>query len=369
MKVEREIAGFTIPYAAGAFIAAYAGNILCVRHISCASASLTFTMILLVVLVCSARHHLPEPGIRWTIALLGMAAGLFCGFNQAVMSISELPSGLAAAAEGFGESMQAAVDSLPFRDARTSAVIKALTTGERSSLGKDVVQVFRDSGASHILALSGLHLGIIYGIVSHSLSIAGNSIRARYARSALTVILCGSYTLATGAGASIVRAFLFILLNEAGRLTFRCHSGRTVFFAALLIQLCLSPQSAGSVSFQLSYAAMAGISFIYPMLRDLWPQGNAPSRLNPMKRIWESCALSISCQLTTGPLAYMYFGTFPMHFLLTNLLALPIVGIVVPLSLATLVLHCIGICPHILIFLTEGAAGILIRTLEIIASM
>ena len=73
--------------------------------------------------------------------------------------------------------------------------------------------------------------------------------------------------------------------------------------------------------------------------------------------------------MTTGPVAYLYFGTFPMHFLLTNLLALPLTGVIIPLGAMTLVLHEAGICPDLLIRLTEWLTGLLIRALEIIAEM
>ena len=72
-----------------------------------------------------------------------------------------------------------------------------------------------------------------------------------------------------------------------------------------------------------------------------------------MRWVWNSAALSIACQITTGPLAYLYFGTFPKYFILTNMLALPLVGIIIPTSILTLLLNYMGICPDILIKATE----------------
>ena len=144
--------------------------------------------------------------------------------------------------------------------------------------------------------------------------------------------------------------------------------------AALIIQIVISPTAVRSAGFQLSYAAMAGIAFIYPYLKDFWPSGgdnptSLYSRLDLPRRIWESAALSISCQITTGPLAYLYFRSLPMHFILTNLIALPLTTALIPAALVTIVLHGAGICPDAAIRFTEWLAHSLLRSLEIISTM
>ena len=88
-----------------------------------------------------------------------------------------------------------------------------------------------------------------------------------------------------------------------------------------------------------------------------------------VKKIWDTAAVSISCQATTAPIAYHYFGTFPMYFLLTNLMALPLTGIIIPISAATVLLTSIGICPEILIRATEGVTSCLISVLKTISQM
>ena len=106
------------------------------------------------------------------ILIMATAActGLTCGFSGVLLSISDCDGGLMKVAGRFGESMQEAIDSIEFRKEQTGALVKALLTGNRTSLTSETIQVFRNSGASHILALSGLHLGIIYGIMKKILS-------------------------------------------------------------------------------------------------------------------------------------------------------------------------------------------------------
>jgi ComEC/Rec2-related protein len=164
------------------------------------------------------------------------------------------------------------IGSLPVSSDTTRGLILALLTGDRSGLTAEQTAAFRASGASHILALSGLHLGVIYLIVSRLLSVLGNSIPARRVRSVLTILLAGWYTLATGAGPSIVRAFLFILIHETcAMFPERRTSPVRTLLMALTIQLALAPHVITSLGFQLSYLAMTGLVVLYPRLAAWYP--------------------------------------------------------------------------------------------------
>ena len=375
MDVEREIAGIALPFTIGAVITVCTVKSFCAGGFIVHELAFAACYVSLCGLLLRKRLSLGDGAVR-TLLIFSVCS---CGALSGAVSAYHIPfadcSSVEEYAIGFGIRMQNIIDSIPFSSAQTNALLKALLTGERSTLSPELTEAFRDSGASHILALSGLHLGIIYGIFSKVLFFMGNSMAGRRMRSAVIVILCGFYTLATGAGPSIVRAFIFIFLGEAARMTGRLHSLRQLLMASLLIQVIIDPLSVRSVSFQLSYAAMAGIAFIYPWLRDFWPSGEAGddscgrALVRAMRWIWNSAALSISCQLATGPLAYLYFGTFPQHFLLTNLISLPLTGFIIPCALASLVLSGLGWCPTFMISVTEWLVSLLTWSLEVIASM
>lgn len=370
MRVEREIAEFAIPFTAGVLLAVCSADISYGHLISSC-------IIVTALALLGHGRRLSDTARRCLIGAVAFGCGILCGATGVILHMDMPESAIERIALKFCSRIQSAIDDIPFRDSSTSALTKALLTGERASLPREVTEAFRDSGASHILSLSGLHLGIIYGIFSKGLSISGNSIRARRIRSMLIIFICGFYTLATGAGASIVRAFLFILIGETARLTGRYHGTGHTLLTALVVQLVIIPLDIKSVSFQLSYAAMAGIAFIYPWLRDFWPDSRSEKAsttagrmfIAAMRWIWNSAALSIACQVTTGPLAYMYFGTFPMNFLLTNLLSLPLTGIIIPCTLVTLILSVLGWCPQAVTDTTEAFVRLLIRILEVISSM
>jgi competence protein ComEC len=371
MTVERETAGFALPFAAGVTTAIYAGDLLHdgITDIAATSAAAIYS-ILIFILTESGRRLLQRKAFIFVTAI-AFLTGISCGFNDIILSSSDMKCGLTAAAAGFGERIGAAIDALQFASTNTNALLKAFITGERSGMPEHLTAAFRKSGASHLLALSGFHLGIIYAIVKHCLSVTGNTSKAKVFRSAMTFLICGFYTLATGASPSTVRALIFITLREASTLTHRHCSLPFLTLISMVIQLAASPHSASSISFQLSYAAMAGIAFIYPGMRSAWPEEDDTERTswNFLRRIWNSTALSISCQLTTAPLAWLYFHTFPKHFLLTNLIALPLAGLVIPGALIALLLDQAGICPELMLNGVEFLVTVLVRSLEIIATM
>lgn len=340
------------------------------------------------------------------ILLLFLTTGVFCASTSTLTSLGAVAGKPLFA--GLAADFRSMISSIPFPHEGTAPLVNALLTGDRSSLDSSVMNSFRDSGASHILALSGLHLGIIYGILLKVTSIFGKHPTVKAFRSLIIISLCGIYTLATGASPSLVRAFLFILVNETARLTHRSNNPLRVYCAALFIQTAINPQVISSTGFQLSYLAMAGIFLLYPALKKWYPQEEAAGDMLIEKgagltesdvlegvmidkgccsarrcwtswmktivsaaprKIWDAAALTISCQVFTGPLAWWKFGTFPKYFLLTNLLSLPLTSAVMLLSVSTSVLFAIGICPDFLISLTDSSASLLLFIMKVISSM
>ena len=340
------------------------------------------------------------------ILLLFLTAGVFCAATSTLTSLGAVAGKPLFA--GLAADFRSMISSIPFPHEGTAPLVNALLTGDRSSLDSSVMNSFRDSGASHILALSGLHLGIIYGILLKVTSIFGKHPTVKAVRSLIIISLCRIYTLATGASPSLVRAFLFILVNETARLTHRSNNPLRVYCAALFIQTAINPQVISSTGFQLSYLAMAGIFLLYPALKKWYPQEEAAGDMliengagltesdglegvtinkgccrarrcwtswmktivsAAPRKIWDAAALTISCQVFTSPLAWWKFGTFPKYFLLTNLLSLPLTSAVMLLSVSTSVLFAIGICPDFLISLTDSSASLLLFIMKVISSM
>lgn len=311
------------------------------------------------------------------IYLLFFLSGMFCQLCSQFGCKSEDAGYMVRFAESSAENLRTKIDCLHFSDAQNTALVKALTTGDRSGISREIRDVFRLSGASHILALSGMHLGIVYGLLLLVSSVLGNKPIVRKLRSAGIVLITGFYTLACGTSPSLLRAFIFVSVNEVLKLTGRREDSvaaqgesagrnRRILWTSLLLQLALNPLSVRSTGFQLSYLAMFGIFYLFPILENWYP---GQRKTDPVRKIWKLSALSISCQLFTAPLAWAKFGIFPKYFLLTNLIALPLTSVIMSLSIAALVLSCLGVTPSFLVRLDSLAVSTLVSSLTIISGL
>lgn len=395
MNEEKEIAGIALPFTLGIGISAALSPIV-TYHSALYGSILTMAFLVLATffLYRNSVGARSDREIYAVVAFAALFAGMLC-MNAACCRL-DFSTGISESMRSCGSAAGGFIDSMPFKSADTNALLKALLTGDRSGLSHGCTEAFRKSGASHILALSGLHIGIIYGLVAKIISLVGRSTVARRFRSAINISVCLFYVLCTGAGHSIVRAFLFILLSEIALLSFRSRNLKSILFSALFIQLAIEPEAISSVSFQLSYAALAGIAFIHPPMAKLWTgyvsagtatdsersggrQTTADADLDAthkprglMYRIWSLCTLSISCQLTTAPLAWHYFHSFPRYFLLTNLLAMPLAGILIPAAIVCILVFALfpdTLCSGLALKATEWLAQTMQTTLNIISNM
>lgn len=339
------------------------------------------------VLAAALLPHCAGEDIYWWVSLagsIGVAAGyaLFCRQGKRTPSAWLLFFWLGVLAYGAAKLRGGQAPALPvstlarfadfidragFQHNSTAALLKAFLTGRRDGLGSAVTASFRASGASHLLALSGLHLGIVYGILAKLLALLGHSRPATVCRSVIAIAAASTFTILTGASPSTIRAFLFILLNEICRLQpGRRRSPLSIYCTALTIQLAFWPPAIDSMGFQLSYLAMLGIYLLFPKMNAWYPAG---FRFDPIRKIWTSMAMSLSCQAFTAPLVWLRFRSFPLYFLLTNLLALPLTAAMMLCGLATLALCAAGASPDILKSLTDSLGQALLFCLEVISSI
>lgn len=226
------------------------------------------------------------------------------------------------------------------------ATVGALTLGYKEDLGKELKHHFQASGAAHVLAVSGLHTGIIYGLLLALMTIGGRYkplYENRLGRCLVSgvIILCmWGYAWLTGMTPSVVRAVLMVTIFEVGRMLYRqAFSINTVAAAAVLI-LLVHPQDLWSVSFQLSFAATAAIIVTADIL------GPTIKYHKLRKTFWGRLCnwtigiliVSLAAQLGTMPITMYYFHQFSCYFLLTNLIVLPLASLLVPCGLVSIAL-------------------------------
>lgn len=215
------------------------------------------------------------------------------------------------------------------------AVVSAMTLGDRSMLSSALKDDYSISGGAHILALSGMHLGIIYMVLTLVLGVRRHRNSWRFFFSSMLLMAAiWSFVLLVGMSPSVVRAAVMLsLLMFVQLLNRRAVSLNTLAFTACLI-LVIHPMALFDVGFQLSYASVAAILIFYqPIYRLLCSNSKEgltfPIRLGRM--LWGTLSVSLAAQLGVAPLIAHYFGRIPVYFLFTNLAVL---------LLATLILYC-----------------------------
>lgn len=216
------------------------------------------------------------------------------------------------------------------------AVVAAMTMGDRSRLTRELRQSYAASGASHVLALSGLHLGVIYGL----LSLIFVHRRMRVLGQVLAMVAIWAYAALVGMPPSVLRSATMLTLFAFVVLTGRRQvSLNTLAFAAVL-QLVANPLALWDVGFQMSFLAVLGIVMLNMRLSNVETPA-CIGRWRVIGWVWSLVKVSLAAQLAVAPLSMYYFGTFPCYFLLTNLVAIPLATIIVYTSI---VMYALGFC-------------------------
>ena len=200
-----------------------------------------------------------------------------------------------------------------------AAVVAAMTTGDKSLISKTLKDDYSRSGAAHVLALSGLHLGILYGVFS--LLGAGRR-RKRWLPSLLALGAVWAFAFLTGLSPSVTRSATMISIYALAALPHRDPQPVNALMATIIIMLVARPLLIHDAAFQLSVLAVLSIQLFLPMLLRLLPrEWRGRSRL--LAWTWDFVAITVAAQLGTAPLVAHVFGQLSCYFLLTNLIAVP----------------------------------------------
>ncbi|WKK81525.2 ComEC/Rec2 family competence protein [Marivirga arenosa] len=198
------------------------------------------------------------------------------------------------------------------------AIAKALSLGIKDDLDQELKTAYATAGAMHVLAVSGLHVGIIYLIISFALKKWRNRKGKRFLFAAINILILWGYAFITGLSPSVQRAammFTFIILAQAMKRQTNIYN---TLVASAFALLCINPFLIFSVGFQLSYLAVLGIVFFQPKIYKLMQFKKAI-----WDKIWAITCVSIAAQLVTAPLGLLYFHQFPTYFFLSNLVVIP----------------------------------------------
>ena len=247
-------------------------------------------------------------------------------------------SGLRATAEKCQRRLHQQYEQLGVREPELG-ILSALTLGYREELDKHVQQSFSAAGAMHILAVSGLHTGIVWGLIVWLLTLGGMAKPLCEQRvwqtilTTMTLIALWTYAFVTGLSPSVMRSALMVTIVEVGWLFRRNVVGMNTLAAAAVIILLIRPLTLWSVSFQLSFAAVASL-----ILVGSWLQQHTILRGKLRQYIGGLLIMSFAAQIGTLPLTLHYFGQTSNYFALTNLVVIPVAFVLLLLGIGSLAL-------------------------------
>ena len=216
----------------------------------------------------------------------------------------------------------------------TYAVGAALILGERSQLSQEVKQAYSNSGAVHVLSVSGLHVGVLAIVLRWLFSWVPLGKRAKKISLVLELGSIWLFALLTGAAPATLRAAVMFSLIIGSRAMVRQYNIWNILAASAFALLCWQPNLLWDIGFQLSYLAIGGIVAFQPWIYERWTAPNAA-----LDYIWKLTSVGIAAQLSTGPLSIYYFHQFPVFFWLSGLVAVPLSGLVLVLGLILFVLE------------------------------
>ncbi|MCM4160999.1 ComEC family competence protein [Antarcticibacterium flavum] len=223
------------------------------------------------------------------------------------------------------------------------AIIQALLLGQRQEISQEIYSNYAAAGVIHILAVSGLHVGIILLLLNRLLQPLDRLPKGKVLKAILLLVLLWSFALLAGLSPSIVRAVSMFSFVAIGMQLNRRTSVLNTLFISLLVLLLINPGYISQVGFQLSYAAVFSIVLIQPQLFALYKGEN---RL--IKYFWGILTVTVAAQIGVLPLSLFYFHQFPGLFFLTNLLILPFLGIILGAGILVLLLAAAGWLPELL---------------------
>lgn len=242
-------------------------------------------------------------------------------------------------------------------------VVVALLLGQKHDMSPVIMKEYQAAGAVHILAVSGLHVGIIMYFLLFLLKPIPNTKRANWIKVILIILTLWAFALLAGLTPSIVRsATMFSFLTVGMNIKRTVNIYHTLLVSMLLI-LLISPSFIYDIGFQLSYLAVFFILLLQPILKSIWKPKN-----KILNYFWDIITVSTAAQIGVMPLSIYYFHQFPGLFFLTNMIVLPLLSVIMAIGILVLVLSVIGTVPHFLVQILDLLLKIMNNFIHTIAS-
>jgi len=223
------------------------------------------------------------------------------------------------------------------------AIINALLLGQRQDISKELFEQYKNAGAIHILAVSGLHIGIVLLILNMLFKPIESIKNGKIIKLILLVISLWLYAFIAGFSASVVRAVTMFTAIAIGFATNRQSGVKNSLIVSMFVLLLINPLYLFDVGFQLSYTAVFSIVWMQPYFSKLWKP-----RYKIINYFWQLLTVSFAAQLGILPLSLLYFHQFPGLFFVSSLVIIPFLGIILGMGFLVIILALVNILPQFL---------------------
>jgi competence protein ComEC len=243
-------------------------------------------------------------------------------------------------------------------------ILSALTLGYKKDLEPEIKDIFASAGAMHVLAVSGLHTGIIYMIITFCFGFLNRNKAGRLIFLFIVLSILWMYVFITGLSPSVSRASLMFSFVAVGNIIRRPSNIYNTLAASAFFLLLVNPNNLFDAGFRLSYSAVFGIVFLQPRFLKIF---NIRYRI--VRYFWTLITVSVAAQVTTFPLSIYYFNQFPVYFWISGLFLIPLVTVLIPLGFFALMVSGIPLLSGMLAGIANYLLNLLIRLLDIIEKM
>jgi competence protein ComEC len=242
-------------------------------------------------------------------------------------------------------------------------VALALILGQRQEISTDIIQDYQFSGATHILSVSGLHVGFIMIFISFILKPVPNTRKGSFIK--LIVILSSLiiFAIISGLSPCVLRSVVMFSFLAIGNHLRRSGNIYHTLLVSILLILLFEPYFLFDIGFQLSYLALFFILWLQPILKNIW---NPKNKI--MMNLWNVLTISFAAQIGTLPLCLYYFHQFPGLFFVTNIVIIPILSFIMIAGIIVMILAVFIVPPLFLIQIFEKSIYILNKVIHFVAS-
>lgn len=242
-------------------------------------------------------------------------------------------------------------------------VALALILGQQQEISADIIKDYQYSGATHVLSVSGLHVGFIMLFIMFVLKPVPNTQKGSAIKLFSILISLAGFAVISGLSPSVLRSVVMFSFVAIGNHLRRSGNIYHTLLVSILLILLFEPYFLFDVGFQLSYLALFFIVWLQPILKKIWSPKNKISIY-----IWDALTVSFAAQIGTLPLCLYYFHQFPGLFFVTNIIILPVLSFIMIAGIIVMIFAVFKSPPEILVYLFEKSIFILNQMIHYVAS-